>query len=122
MLSIITLLPLLLVIPSALASPVAGPRAVTLASPGHPGLFPDGIFNEEIAKRDVLRIIDKYQRRGQHEKAVRLAGKRRNRKRAVATVPMTGGSRCFFNNSAGWLALTLSWNPQISSVTGLISS
>lgn len=83
----IALLPLLLV-PSALASPITGEtRSITLAGSPVKKLFPDGNFNEEIAERECSYTQEKYARRAAHEKA--LSGrKHRKAKRGVATVDL----------------------------------
>jgi hypothetical protein len=83
----IALLPLLLV-PSALASPITSEtRSITLSGSPVKDLFPDGNFNEEIAKRECSYTQDKYARRAEHEKAV-SGRKHRKAKRGVATVDM----------------------------------
>ncbi|ORY72419.1 aspartic peptidase domain-containing protein [Leucosporidium creatinivorum] len=83
----IALLPLLLV-PSALASPVTSEtRAITLSGSPVKELFADGHFNEEIAKRECSYTQEKYLRRAEHEKAV-SGRKHRKAKRGVATVDL----------------------------------
>lgn len=81
----VALLPLLLV-PSALASPVTSEtRAITLSGSPVKELFPSGHFNEDIAKRECAFTQEKYLRRAEHEKAV-SGRKHRKTKRGVATV------------------------------------
>lgn len=74
----------LLLVPGALASPIASPRAVSLDGRSVE-LFPGGVFDAEIAKRDACFALEKYKNRD-----AQLSRKVKNKKkRSVGSVPLT---------------------------------